>query len=244
MKKSFYTVFILLVQICLSCNQKEDVPSYVVKKLSSDISIDANWEKDTWQSIEPLAIMNFLGDEPSYKPLAEAKILYDDHNVYVIFRVKDRYVRALPRKPNEAVWKDSCVEFFFAPDEAHPLYYFNLEVNCGGVPLMKYTKVPRKDFISMEEEDFNNLEIAHSLPETVDPEIQDSITWTVEYRIPVTLLQKYSHVSSPASGTVWKANFFKIAEISSNPHYITWAEIKDKEVSFHKPEFFGKLLFE
>ena len=58
------------------------------------------------------------------------------------------------------------------------------------------------------------------------------------------MLEKYSVITHPARGVEWKANFYKIAENSSNPHYITWSEVGIDHPDFHRPEFFGKLIFE
>ena len=235
-------VFLAVMVGCKKSSEQQAI--YTVSRADGPVKIDANWEKGPWQNVPELEVNNILGESPGFIPKTVAKIIYDAEYIYVIFRVEDKFVRALPRRPNDEVWKDSCVEFFFAPDEEQPLYYFNLEVNCGGVPLMKYTTAPRKEFVTMGPDDFDMLEIAHSMPEVVDPEEEGPLTWTVEYKIPLQLLKKYSKISTPASGVIWKANFYKIAEISSNPHYITWSEIRGDEVSFHKPEYFGSLRFE
>jgi len=93
-------------------------------------------------------------------------------------------------------------------------------------------------------EDIKKIEIAHSLPQIVDPEITEPVTWTLEYRIPLVMLEKYSNVTRPKQGVVWKANFYKIAEKTSNPHYITWSVIENDKPNFHLPKFFGTLKFQ
>jgi hypothetical protein len=170
--------------------------------------------------------------------------MYDDNNLYLIFQVKDRFVRCITTEYNGPVWEDSCVEFFFAPDSDQPLRYFNLEINCGGTPLMRYTIIPRKKFTTLSAADIKMIEIAHSLPRIVDPEIREPVIWSIEYRIPITMLEKYSRVTYPEPGTVWRANFYKISENSSNPHYITWSLVDVIAPDFHLPQFFGLLNFQ
>ena len=87
------------------------------------------------------------------------------------------------------------------------------------------------------------IEIAHSLPEFIDPEIEELTIWTLEYKLPLELLKKYAAIDEPKKGTVWHGNFYKIAENNSNPHYITWSKIGGVKPDFHQPEFFGKLEF-
>jgi hypothetical protein len=135
------------------------------------------------------------------------------------------------------------VEFFFAPDNQWPDRYFNLEVNCGGIPLMRYTIIPRQEFTTLEPRQIEAIEIAHSLPATVDPEITEPITWTIEYRIPLGLLEKFCTVTRPRPGINWRANFYKTAAKGSNPHWITWSFVDSVQPDFHLPRFFGTLRF-
>ena len=222
--------------------KKESV--YNVARLNQPMKIDAVWDKPQWENIKPVDITNYMGKIPGFKPEAQAKMMYDDQNLYVIFHVKDRYVRCITKEINGPVWEDGAVEFFFAPDSKQPLPYFNLETNCGGTPLMHFNLVPRKESKELSKDDIKMIEIAHTLPQIIDPEMKDAVTWTLEYRIPIVMLEKYSTISRPKKGVEWKANFYKIAENSSNPHYITWSVVEIKEPDFHRPEFFGKLIFE
>ena len=40
------------------------------------------------------------------------------------------------------------------------------------------------------------------------------------------------------------ANFYKCGEETSEPHYVTWNPIGSENPDYHRPEFFGKVLFE
>src|SRR3546814_10281760 len=123
-----------------------------------------------FRSIE---ITNFIGEVPAFVPNAQVKMMYDDQNVYVIFRVQDRYVRNVTKDIGGPVYKDSAVEFFFSPDTNHPLTYFNLEVNCGGTPLLGFRSEERK---RPSVDDIKKIEIAHSMPQITDPEIDRKST--------------------------------------------------------------------
>lgn len=217
---------------------------YVVTRLNDTLTIDANWEKPQWQSVRGLEIKNIMGDVPSFIPTTHVKMLYDNDNLYVIFHVEDRYVRIVTNTINGPVWNDACVEFFFSPDTLYPLWYFNLEVTGGGTPLMHYNLIPFTDVTKLDTLDIATIEIAHSLPEIVDPEIKDSITWTLEYSLPLDLLKKYSNLTVPKQGVKWRANFYKTATTNSNPHYITWNFVDNPKPNFHLPEFFGTIVFE
>lgn len=247
MKRSLFinSMAAALLALCSCTNgdnmKKESV--YQVGRLKEPMKIDAVWDKPQWSNIPPVDISNYMGEIPEFKPVAQAKMMYDDQNIYVIFHVDDKYVRCLTTDINGPVWEDAAVEFFFAPDSDQPLLYFNLETNCGGTPLMHYNIVPRQESKQLSKEDISQIEIAHTLPSFIDPEITEPVTWTLEYRIPLAMLAGYSKISKPAKGVIWKANFYKIAENNSSHHYITWSVIENDKPDFHKPAFFGKLIF-
>jgi hypothetical protein len=216
--------------------------TYKVIKLNSNLEIDANWDKPQWKDVESLLINNFKGNIPSFRPIVYMKMMYDEANLYLIFKVKDKYVRCINTEINGDVWEDSCVEFFFAPNLEYSNNYFNLEINCGGTPLMFYNE-PNKDYKPLPVELIKGIKIAHSLPVRIDSEIKENITWTLEYKLPLSIINKYLEFEEPKKGVIWKVNFHKIAENNSNPHYITWSPIGGEEPNFHQPEYFGNIEF-
>ncbi len=221
-----------------------DSAVYEVLKLTQSIEIDADWNKIQWQKSKAVALKNYMGSKPKFFPAVQAKMMYDDDYLYVIFHVKDCCVRCTTKEINGPVWEDACAEFFFAPDTGSPDKYFNLEINCGGTPLMHYNKIAGKDIKIIDPNDIKKIEIAHSLPQIIDPEISENTKWSIEYKIPLRMLEKYSKVSYPKQGVSWRANFYKIAENSSNPHYITWSIVENEIPDFHLPNFFGLLKFQ
>lgn len=217
---------------------------YLVAKLKKPLKIDANWDKAQWKKIETIKIENYMGTVSAFKPTVEAKMMYDAENVYLIFRVQDKFVKSTVTNINGCVSCDSCVEFFFSPDKDEPLKYFNIEINAGGTPLLQYATQPRKKYLALENDEIKQIEIAHSLPAVVDPEIAEPVTWTIEYRLPLSVLRKYSKVTNPAPGVIWKANFYKTGSRTSNPNYITWNFVDNPKPDFHLPQFFGVIKFQ
>jgi len=245
MANTFGLIVFLLIVTALSKNaDKKGASVYGVVRLGDPMKIDGNWDKPQWQKARPVDLLNYMGELPKFRPTAQAKMMYDDGNVYVIFKVQDRYVRCVANEVNGRVWEDSCVEFFFSPDTNLPEQYFNLETNCGGTPLMHYHAIPRKENADLEINDIKKVEIAHSMPQRVDPEMTEPVTWTLEYRIPLAMLEKVSNVTRPRQGLTWRANFYKCADKSSNPHWITWSPVENDKPNFHLPKYFGTLEFQ
>jgi Carbohydrate-binding family 9 len=218
--------------------KSDPFPIYSVKRLEGSIAIDGNWNKKAWQNVNPVLITHDIINVPAFHVVTEVKMCYDTSNLYVIFLVHDRGVRSLTTQIGGPVWKDAAVEFFFCTDTARPDRYFNLEINCGGTPLLGYNSV------RPSAQDIRLIEIAHSMPPVVDPEVAGPIDWTIEYRIPLAMLAKFGDITKPARGVSWKANFCKIAENNTNPHHMTWSPITDPHPNFHMPQFFGRLQFE
>jgi len=230
-----------------SFTTKEEVKRqsvYNVHKLTQSMKIDADWNKPQWQNIKEIDINNRMGDKPLFTPSVKAKMMYDNENLYLIFHVNDRYVRCRVTDYNGPVYEEPAVEFFFSPDPAFPDRYFNLEINCGGTPLMHYNDFSAKTHNPLEPEDIYKVEIAHSLPQVVDPEITEPVTWTIEYKIPLAMLEKYSKIIYPKPGISWRANFYKIAEKGTNIHFLTWSVVDNLKPDFHLPRFFGNIKFE
>jgi hypothetical protein len=240
--RRFY--FITFIFLSLSMNTTTDEAVYNVVKLDRPMKIDANWDKDQWKQIETVKIEKHMGDLPKFEPVVEAKMMYDDNNVYGIFRVKDRFVQSTIQEYNGSVSENSCVEFFFSPDSSYPLRYFNLEINAGGTPLIFYISRPWNDYKKLENGDINKIEIAHSLPKRVDPEITEPVTWIIEFRVPLDMLKKYSNVTTPGPGVTWKGNFYKTGSKTSNPNYMTWSYVDNPTPNFHLPQYFGTLKFQ
>src|SRR5690606_26898163 len=197
--------------------------TYTVKKQKATMDIDGKWNKAQWRSVKAIHLTNYMGQIPTFRPDVHVKMMYDEDNLYLIFKVKDRYVRSVITEINGPVSTDACVEFFFSPDINYPDRYFNLEINAGGTPLMAYHGDGQKDHKKFSIEDLEDIEIAHSLPNKIETEITTPVTWTIEFKLPISILRKYGSVIQPESGTIWKANFYKTASKGTNPHYITWA---------------------
>jgi hypothetical protein len=217
--------------------------TYHEKKVNEPIAINGDWDKGPWAKVSPLAIKLYMGTKPDHQPKTQAKVLYDANAIYVTFRVEDRYVRAVAGHQGN-VCQDSCVEFFFIAGTDAAKGYFNLEMNCGGTMLLHHQIVPRSDSTPLAQADCDKITVYHSLPKTIDPEIKEPTTWIVQYRLPFDILEKYTKIVRPVPGAEWRANFYKCADMTSHPHWLTWTKVDRPQPEFHVPESFGELIFD
>lgn len=216
---------------------------YQVARATEPPKLDGNWDGEIWGNVEAIDIKHYMGDEPEHKPRTQAKLLYDDEFIYVIFRVEDKFVRAVAINYHDSVYQDSCVEFFFSPGDDTSIGYFNIEMNCGGTMLFHYQSVPGAK-VPISDSDCDKVKIFHSEPKIVEPEKKQPTIWVVEYRVPIDVLKKYcSSVTRPRPGVCWWANFYKCADKTSHPHWLTWSVVDNPQPNFHLPQFFGTLEF-
>lgn len=210
-------------------------------------SLNADWNDPAWNIAETLAVNHFLPESTDHRPKTIARVLHNESGLHGIFHVQDRYVRCTRTEYFDEVWKDSCVEFFLERNQNKG--YINFEFNCGGAFLASYiedwTRVkdgPLKKSTPIPAELGQTIRVATSLPRLIKDEITQPTDWTLQFFIPMGLLQIYFGPIDNLGGQTWRGNFFKCAEEVSHPHWAAWSPVG--EFNFHLPEHFGKVIFE
>jgi len=217
--------------------------NYVVRKTDVVPGGDGDWDGEVWGKVEALKVDNFMGEEPEHKPGTACKLLYDDENLYVIFKVDDEHVLASAGANQQGVCQDSCVEFFFTPGVDISKGYLNVEVNCGGTVLLRHQLSRGVGQTALSHEDLEGMEIYHSEEKIVLPERHEKREWVVEYKLGFDMISKYCPADKGTEGVEWRANFYKCADASKYPHWLTWNVVDRGEPDFHVPECFGRLVF-
>ena len=92
-------------------------------------------------------------------------------------------------------------------------------------------------------QELDKIEIATSLPRLIEDEIVELTSWTLEYKLPISILEKYTNIARPDPGVKWKANFYKCGDKTSRPHWLTWSFVDKPNPNFHSSDFFGTLIF-
>lgn len=221
---------------------------YVINYAEQRPSLKGNWDEVAWCSASVITLTNFLAQSKSRHPRVELKALYMEDGLFLFFRVFDKYVRSVQTAYQGRVCTDSCVEFFVEPKPGKG--YFNFEVNGGGTLLLHFNE-PRKSWANqvlfkrrlVPWKLGGQVNIYHSLPQIVDPEIEADTEWCIEYFIPFAIFEHYLGPLGPVSGQVWRGNFYKCADRTSRPHWLSWAPM-GPERNFHLPQFFAPLRFQ
>lgn len=184
------------------------------------------------QSIEHV---NWSKEFP-YAPITEFFVARSEKYLYVSYSVHGNCLRAVNSTNNSPVWEDSCVEFFAQiPGKSG---YYNFEINCIGTCLAA-GRESRESATHFSDEQISRIRRFASAGTKPFHELQGMFHWVVTVAIPFDLLGlDGQHLPEKIY-----ANFYKCADASSLPHYLSWSPINLPKPNFHCPEFFGELYF-
>ena len=172
----------------------------------------------------------------SYKPVVVFDIARGDKDLYIHYFVRGLSLRAMAGEDGEFVHTDSCVEFFVRKSEEQ--FYTNFEFNCIGTCLAargngRHNRTP---FTSNE---YKKIRRYTTVPQGTFAEKTGLYEWELTVAIPFELMG-LDAANLPAA---IRANFYKCADETAHPHYVTWSEINLPAPDYHCPEHFGEILF-
>jgi len=217
---------------------------YCIEPLAQGSSSDLS--QIAWDNISALDVASVHPNSSSHRPKTRVRVAYDPDALYLKFQVDDQYVCCRNLEYQSSVCQDSCVEAFLKPVANKG--YFNFEINASGVVLVYYvadtTSTPDgfKDYTILSEAQLQQIQIVSDLHGVIDPEITEPFSWNLSCRIPLTILEDYVGSLALGPDSLWQGNFYKCADKSSHPHWLSWNPIGE-ELNFHQPQYFGQLQF-
>lgn len=201
--------------------------------LSSDEAIKMLDEQGKRQTIQCL---NWKEQYP-YRPLTAISIAHSGKYIYIDFLVRCNYLRAVNYENNSSVHQDSCVEFFVCPDGKLP--YYNFEFNCIGT-IHAACRQDRNNGTPLSDDKLARVIRHPSCGTRPFNELEGMFTWNLLVAIPLDLLGLV-YENKPIT---MRGNFYKCADLTATPHFLSWAPIDTPEPDFHRPEFFADIVLE
>ncbi len=173
------------------------------------------------------------------RPEASVEITNDRKALYLRYRVKGEQLRAATIEDQGPVWEDSCVEFFCqVPGEKH---YYNFETNCIGAMVASRRLGRAEEVVPFSPKEMAQIERQCSYPKEAFEEKDGIFEWHVELRIPLPLIFRNT---KPVFPQKLRVNFYKCADKTKKPHFVSWQPIKLPHPDFHCPQFFGDIILE
>ena len=172
-------------------------------------------------------------------PEASVEVTNDHEFIYLKYHVKGKQLRAVTTQDQGPVWEDSCVEFFCqVPGDNH---YMNFETNCIGAMVGSRRISRAEDVRPLPPEQMALIKRRCSFPREAFEEKDGLFEWDVELQIPLSLIFQDS---KPAFPQKLRANFYKCADKTKKPHFLSWQPIRLPNPNFHCPKFFGEIVLD
>jgi threonine/homoserine/homoserine lactone efflux protein len=186
-------------------------------------------KKVQWEYIE---VANW--EEYSYKPVTAFGIARTDKNLYIRYFVRSNSLKALYDKDGSPVYTDSCVEFFMKKVEDDE--YMNFEFNCIGT-CDASRRLSRSSSSSITPEEYQSIRRYTSVKSKSFSEKTGIHAWELIVCIPFAVMG-LDPVNLPEK---IMGNFYKCADGTKYPHYLSWNPVGTEQPDFHRPEYFGEI---
>lgn len=181
---------------------------------------------------ESIDVINW--EEYPYKPVVAFDIARSEKNLYIRYFVRGNSLKAYYEMDGSPVYTDSCVEFFMKQtDDAE---YYNFEFNCIGT--CDASRRQSRDLkVSLTCAEYASIRRYSSLEHIPFPEKRGVHIWELVVSIPFTVMGlDPANLPEKIMG-----NFYKCADDTENPHFVSWNPINLPKPNFHCPEFFGEI---
>jgi hypothetical protein len=173
-----------------------------------------------------------------YRPITLFNIARSKDSIFIKYSVRGSMLRAIYSNDLDPVNEDSCVEFFCKLPDSDS--YMNFEFNCIGTCNASKRKSKTEGVVRYTLDELTQIKRYPSIGRRAFNEMEGMFEWELTVKIPFTLMGLDSNnLPEKILG-----NFYKCADGTDSPHYVSWSPIKTEKPEFHCPEFFGELIFE
>lgn len=232
--------FVSALAVAFSPTPQKDI-TLKVKEIEFEGEADLAQISDLLENKTELHSIGLLNwDAFSYRPEVQFRIAHSNNQIWLKYYIKEKHILAEVTDINGAVSQDSCVEFFFDP--LADGNYYNFEFNCIGTTHLAYGPArQQREFVDTEEIQ-DRIKVNSSLGAESFTERTGDFSWEMTIKIPAEILLHDNGIQ--LKGRTTRANFYKCGDKTSEKHYLSWNPVQTERPDFHRPEFFGKVIFE
>ncbi len=241
MKKILLLLIFHLSLLTIGLAQKiKAANSSILVKATTDFELSGDGSSSEWEETKWVSITQQANQSSPME--TKFKVLYSKKGIYFLFFCQDFSLDASFTEDNEHLWKEDVLEVFLWPDTTKEVYFeYELSPLNYQLPLMVMNiNGQRHRWQPWFFED--NRAILHQTTVQGGTKKSGAIieSWQGEFFIPFSLLLPMGQVP-PASGTIWKANMYRMDYVNNNGNYWFWQKVNG---SFHDIQSFGSILFE
>ncbi len=220
-----------------------NLPLYHCRRIAHPFTPDGDLTKPVWQEIEAVQLVEVQsGRAPAQG--TRVRGCWDGTVLYLAFDCIDCDIRATMTRRDDRVWQEEAVEAFIAP-YGDLVHYF--EFQCNPINTLNDVRVTnpnaRGDPVSFDRSwTCEGWQSAVSISGKVNAPGYASHGWSAEWAIPLSALLE------PGAGPVqpgdeWRLGLFRIDRWPSE-EYSAWSPNPIQPLSFHRPRFFGRWVFD
>lgn len=186
-----------------------------------------------WNNVPKYSLDNHLwkNDYPTFWRTSVQLCASKNKGIYARLFSDESPVKAVFKNRDEPVYSDSCMELFFQPF-SDDLRYVNIEIN------------PNCAYLSAIGADRNNRTFVSKLTDLrySVKSLPAQTGWGVELFIPEELISSAFSREFVLGGEI-KANVYKCGDETAFPHYSSLFLVGTSMPDFHRPEYFGSIIF-
>lgn len=199
---------------------------YIIHKTATPV---ADMHAPEWEKAELAEVATLNWPELyDFNPGMQARILYSDFGLHVKFTTQEKPLLARATEQNGAIYKDSCMEFFFKPKAEDPRY-INFEINPFATMYLAI-RTGRKD-AAFPAEDKKYFGIVS--------EVEDG-AWSLMFTVPFEFIDRnFGGIDKTFYG-----NIYKCGNETVHKHYVTYYPMNINPPDFHRPDCFGPFVLE
>jgi hypothetical protein len=220
---------------------------YMVRK-AKGLKVDGKLEEAAWKAAPTTGVFvdTMTGGTAPIK--TEAKMLWDDQNLYFAFENTDSDVWAGLNKRDDKLWTQEAVEVMIDAD-GNGKTYVELQVAPNGTLFDTYLPERRRyeDALDPKRKPFDwnsKTKAAVKVDGTLNKRDDQDKGWTVEIAVPladVNGLAKSAVKVPPVLGDMWRVNLYRMDGEKKDQRFAAWSP--PMEPDFHALGRFGQVVF-
>jgi poly(3-hydroxybutyrate) depolymerase len=229
---------------------------YVCGKVDQPPIVDGDLSDAAWQHAPWTDPFEDIQGPDLAKPrhATQAKIVWDDQNLYIAARLEEPHVWGAIRQHDAVIFQDNDFEVFLDPDSDHHRY-LELELNALGTTWDLSLDKPYKDGGNADNGfEFAGLQSAVQVLGSINDPSDTDTAWQVEIAIPIaSVTMDGSPPPPPRDGQFWRINFSRVQwlhqvvdgkyqKVPGRPED-NWVWSPQGIIDMHRPERWGYLVF-
>ncbi|WP_223634795.1 carbohydrate-binding family 9-like protein [Corallococcus sp. EGB] len=180
------------------------LPEYTVTRVKKAPVIDGALDDEAWKGAKAVTLVGSFDGRPG-RLRTQARLVYDDANLYVAFDVEDPDIWGTLRNRDDSIYEQEVVEVFLDAN-ADGRTYNELEVSPHNVIFDAYFPARRQ---GMDLSWDSGMKTAVKVRGTLDDASDRDEGWTVEMAIPFNRLAEVPHIP-PQPGERWRFNLYRL----------------------------------